>query len=213
MASVPGGATGLLVRRVKRIGTGPSAGAVEEFAVDTRILRELRAHEQQAARELGQWIGRSDVASMPEERPPTMIWREAIEGGEAGDSVEEQRENTERREAPRSRSAMQSPLHDGDSLGDDEAVSVGTGATVEGRRAGRPMTAVPLPTCDSRPSKPWKPTRTTRASRVLRVSSDLGIMRASGAASDECMHRGPARPSGAGENPERDVVKNGATMR
>jgi hypothetical protein len=65
------------------------------------------------------------------ERPPSIVRREAFEGGEAGDSVEEQREDNERREDPRSRRAMQSPLHDGDCRGDNEAVSIGTGATVE----------------------------------------------------------------------------------
>jgi hypothetical protein len=63
MQDVPGGATGLLVRRVKMIGTGPGAREVEEFAVDTGLLSELRAHEQQAAQELGQWTSKTDVTS------------------------------------------------------------------------------------------------------------------------------------------------------
>lgn len=52
MADVPGGPTGLVVRQYKAAGKQ----LVEEFAVDTGLLRELRGHEEQAARELGQWI-------------------------------------------------------------------------------------------------------------------------------------------------------------
>lgn len=48
----PGGGTGLMVRDVKIANNGDY---VEQFAVDTGLLRELRAHEQQAAQELGQW--------------------------------------------------------------------------------------------------------------------------------------------------------------
>ncbi len=61
MADVPGGSTGLLVRRVKRIGAGPSVKTIEEFAVDTRLLSELREHEKQAAQELGQWMGKPEA--------------------------------------------------------------------------------------------------------------------------------------------------------
>ena len=54
-ANAPGGSTGLLVRTLKKIGSGEDAELVEEFAVDTGLLRELREHEKQAAQELGQW--------------------------------------------------------------------------------------------------------------------------------------------------------------
>jgi hypothetical protein len=49
-----GGNSGLLVRTVKMIGTGEMAERVEEFAFDAALVRELREHEMQAARELGQ---------------------------------------------------------------------------------------------------------------------------------------------------------------
>lgn len=52
---VAGGSTGLLVRTVKMLGSGIYAKAVDEFAVDTGLLRELREHEMQASRELGQY--------------------------------------------------------------------------------------------------------------------------------------------------------------
>lgn len=51
MAAAPGGSTGLLVRTMKQVGSK----VVEEFAVDTGLLKELREIEKQAAVELGQW--------------------------------------------------------------------------------------------------------------------------------------------------------------
>jgi AcrR family transcriptional regulator len=59
MAKVPGGTTGLLVRTVKGLGSGEAFTLVEEYAVDTGLLRELREHEKQAAQELGQWTEKS----------------------------------------------------------------------------------------------------------------------------------------------------------
>lgn len=56
MQTVAGGKTGLLVRHLKQIGGGETAQVVEEFEVDTGLLRELREHEKQAAIELGQWV-------------------------------------------------------------------------------------------------------------------------------------------------------------
>ena len=57
LQQVPGGDTGLLVRT--RVGIGGN----DVFAVDIRTLRELRAIEEQAARECGQWTeqGQSTV--------------------------------------------------------------------------------------------------------------------------------------------------------
>ncbi len=60
LKEVPGGDTGLLVRQLKSIGFGENNTVIEEYAVDTGLLRELRAHEEQAAKELGQWVERSD---------------------------------------------------------------------------------------------------------------------------------------------------------
>jgi hypothetical protein len=61
MKDVPGGETGLLVRKIKKIGSGEDSEIVNEYAVDTGLLSELREHEKQAAQELGQWINRSNV--------------------------------------------------------------------------------------------------------------------------------------------------------
>ena len=53
-AKVPGGTTGLLCRDLRCKDT-------PVYKVDTGLLAELRAHEQQAAQELSQWQTRSVV--------------------------------------------------------------------------------------------------------------------------------------------------------
>lgn len=62
MVGIPGGGTGLMVRTYKAIGTGEFARQVEEYAVDTPLLREMREHEKQAAIETGQWEEKSQVS-------------------------------------------------------------------------------------------------------------------------------------------------------
>jgi hypothetical protein len=61
MQSVPGGRTGLLVRRTKVIGSGENARELEEYEVDTALLKELRELEKQAAIEAGQWAKQHEV--------------------------------------------------------------------------------------------------------------------------------------------------------
>ncbi len=53
----PGMETGLIVRSYKVAG----GQMVEEFSFDAALLKELRAHEEQAAKELGQWTEKSKV--------------------------------------------------------------------------------------------------------------------------------------------------------
>jgi hypothetical protein len=68
MQGVPGGATGLLVRKVRRLAVEADGDdrkrtrEVEEFVVDGVLLRELRELEKQAAQDLGQWAERREVA-------------------------------------------------------------------------------------------------------------------------------------------------------
>lgn len=57
MQDVPGGKTGLLVKQYKSVGRGDDSRTVEEYAVDTGLLREMREAEAQVSKELGQWIG------------------------------------------------------------------------------------------------------------------------------------------------------------
>lgn len=60
-AKAPGGDTGLLVRTLKQLGRGEDAETVEEFRLDTGLLKELRDTERQAAQELGQWAEKHEV--------------------------------------------------------------------------------------------------------------------------------------------------------
>jgi len=69
--NVPGGETGLFVREVQLVKVyngGDDPGdeddvlysakkfvEIERFSIDTGLLKEMRAHEEQAAKELGQW--------------------------------------------------------------------------------------------------------------------------------------------------------------
>jgi hypothetical protein len=53
-AAVPGWKTGLLVHRRKQIGGGEHAQVVDEYEVDTGLLKEFREHEKLTAEELGQ---------------------------------------------------------------------------------------------------------------------------------------------------------------
>lgn len=61
MVRVPGGNTGLLVRTYKTVGQGANAKPMAEYSVDTGLLKEMRAHEEQAAKELGQWAEKSEL--------------------------------------------------------------------------------------------------------------------------------------------------------
>lgn len=58
----PGGGTGLLVRQVKQIGSGKDAYTIEQYEADVPLMREIRALEEQAAKELGQWIDKREVS-------------------------------------------------------------------------------------------------------------------------------------------------------
>ena len=59
--AAPGSKTGLLVKTLKVVGTGKDQYEIEEWQVDTALLKELRAHEQQAAQELGQWTEKAQI--------------------------------------------------------------------------------------------------------------------------------------------------------
>lgn len=70
-ADIPGGESGLLVgqlKQVRHISTsddGETQSWTEEhweYAVDTGLMREIRATHEQAAKELGQWVDRSEMS-------------------------------------------------------------------------------------------------------------------------------------------------------
>lgn len=61
MAKIPGGKTGLLVRQIKVVGHGAGMRIVPEYVFDAGLMREARAHEEQAAKEVGQLVERRDM--------------------------------------------------------------------------------------------------------------------------------------------------------
>jgi transposase-like protein len=54
---VAGGGTGLMARQVKQMGRS----TVTEYVVDSGVVREIRGLEEQAAKELGDWIEKSAI--------------------------------------------------------------------------------------------------------------------------------------------------------
>ena len=62
----PGGATGLLVRRVRMIGTGNNARCIEEYRFDRAVLVELRKYLKQAAIEVGEGRGEQKPEQIPQ---------------------------------------------------------------------------------------------------------------------------------------------------
>lgn len=70
-----GGETGLIVRRE----TPTKFGEIVEYSVDTGLLSELRAHEQQAAKELGQWVDKAETKANVTIKPPVDLESLSIE--------------------------------------------------------------------------------------------------------------------------------------
>ena len=66
MAGVPGGATGLLVRKVKMLGSGENARQIEEYEFDAALVKELRELEKQAAIEVGHWSEKHEYSGTVE---------------------------------------------------------------------------------------------------------------------------------------------------
>jgi hypothetical protein len=67
MANVPGGKSGFIVCQIKVIGTGANQRIVHEYVADTGLAREIRAINQQAAEELGQWKNELEDEKRPNE--------------------------------------------------------------------------------------------------------------------------------------------------
>jgi len=61
MQEIPGGKTGLLAHDQKGVGAGAAAEVIDVYEVDTGLLKELREHEVQAAKELGQWSEKAEI--------------------------------------------------------------------------------------------------------------------------------------------------------
>lgn len=56
----PGAETGLMVKTFKAIGGGEGAYHLEEWTVDTGLLREMRELEKQIAQDTGQWTEKKE---------------------------------------------------------------------------------------------------------------------------------------------------------
>lgn len=59
-ASLPGGKTGLVTKTQKGIGKGEDFQVVDVYEVDTGTLKEIRGIQEQAAKELGQWVDKQE---------------------------------------------------------------------------------------------------------------------------------------------------------
>jgi transcriptional regulator with XRE-family HTH domain len=59
----PGGDTGLLVIQKKQMGLGRNATVVTEAVFDRALVAEIREIQQQAARELGQWVEKAETTT------------------------------------------------------------------------------------------------------------------------------------------------------
>lgn len=83
-AKAPGGSTGLLCVTKKAV-----AGKVyDEFAFDAALVREMRGTEEQAARELGQWVEKqaktdADGNNLPLMKLPDELLAQLIEAASA----------------------------------------------------------------------------------------------------------------------------------
>ena len=61
LAKIPGGKTGFIVRTIKAVGSGSGMKVVPAYEVDYGLLRELRAHEEQVEKSLGQIVERREL--------------------------------------------------------------------------------------------------------------------------------------------------------
>ncbi len=75
----PGADTGLLVRTYKAVGNGPTAYVVEEWAVDTGLLKEMRELEKQVAQDTGQLIEKKELTGS-NGGPLTIVFAERADG-------------------------------------------------------------------------------------------------------------------------------------
>lgn len=80
-----GGNTGLLVKQIKGIGKGEDFQVVEEYAVDTGLLKEMREHEKQAAQELGEWTEKREVTGKNGEDLFKHVIVEIVDGNKDSD--------------------------------------------------------------------------------------------------------------------------------
>ena len=82
MKDVPGGKSGLLVRRFKSVGSGENCREVEEYSVDAPLLKEVRELERHVTEELGQF---NEGAAAGQSGPVVIIVRPPVDSGRIPD--------------------------------------------------------------------------------------------------------------------------------
>lgn len=58
---IVGGRSGVITKQTKSVGYGKNTEIIQEAAFDASIVREMRAIDEQAAKELGQWIDKGEL--------------------------------------------------------------------------------------------------------------------------------------------------------
>ena len=76
--NVPGGQTGMLLKTLKVVGSGPSAVALPEYTPDVALSKELREIEKQAAIEVGQWTEKREVDTLATVQQVTVTERQIL---------------------------------------------------------------------------------------------------------------------------------------
>lgn len=59
---VVGGRSGVIVKQTKSVGYGKETQIIQEASFDASLIREIRAIDEQAAKELGQWIDKGELS-------------------------------------------------------------------------------------------------------------------------------------------------------
>ena len=62
MEGVPGGSTGLMQRQLKSIGVSKDGQITCDYVFDAALIKEMRATEEQIAREMGQLMERKEYS-------------------------------------------------------------------------------------------------------------------------------------------------------
>jgi len=89
-ARAPGYTSGLLVHQYRTVGRGEDAQVMDEFAVDTGLLKEMRELEKQAAQDAGDWTEKREVTGKDGEPIAIreVVVRMPADDGEAEDETD-----------------------------------------------------------------------------------------------------------------------------
>ena len=82
----PGSGSGLLARTYKGVGKGDDFKLIEEYAVDTGLIREMRELAKQTAQEMGEWTERKELSG-PDGKP--LVITEIVINKRSNDSTGE----------------------------------------------------------------------------------------------------------------------------